>query len=92
MNVFKAALEESMKPWYDWNDRVGSKMVDLGAPTAGAQIMQGADNWSTKSTVASGYSIVQAKDLEDLKALLVNHPHTAWSNETSIEVHECVAM
>lgn len=83
---------EGMKPWLAWNERVGGDMVDFGAPTAGAQVLKGQNNWKASPSETSGYSIVQAESLEALKSHFQDHPHTSWSNETSIEIHECMAM
>lgn len=84
--------EHSMKQWFAWKDKVGDRMVDFGAPTSGAQVVRGNQNWKASPAETSGYSIVKARDLDDLKPLLEQHPHTLWSNEASIEVHECMSV
>ncbi len=82
---------EGMKPWMEWQARIGDRLVDMGAPlTPGNRANQG--GWSESKTEVSGYSIVRAENLEEAKALFENHPHTSWHAGCSIDVAECVEM
>jgi len=83
---------EGMKPWMAWKDAVGDKMMDFGAPLMpGLKLLpDGTTENSTKEV--TGYSIIQAEDMEGAKALLKGHPHLAWTGGCDIELHECIAM
>ncbi|MEQ9305772.1 MAG: YciI family protein [Marinoscillum sp.] len=81
---------ESMKPWMAWKEALGDKMVDLGAPLFGGQkLLPNGDVEASKKEV-TGYSMIQAADIEAAKGLLKGHPHLAGGCE--IEIHEAMAM
>lgn len=85
-----AEVEASMKPWFEWRERVGAGMVDFGAPTAGGQRVS--PSGTTPSTLqVVGYSIVEAADIDAAIALTDGHPHLAWPGG-EIEVHEVMAL
>ena len=83
---------EGMKPWLAWKDSVGDSLVDFGAPLVGGTrlLPDGSSEMSTKEV--TGYSILQANDMEEAKSLLSGHPHLAWTGGCDIEVHECMEM
>jgi hypothetical protein len=46
---------------------------------------------STKNV--SGYSILQAENMEEAKSLLQGHPHLGpWNPQATIEVHETMVI
>jgi len=83
---------EGMKPWFAWKDSIGNKLVDFGSPLMGGTRLLPDGRSEMSKREVTGYSILQAKDMEEAKALLKNHPHLAWTGGCDIEVHECVAM
>lgn len=85
-------IQEVMKPWMDWNERVGTGMIDLGAPLAPGNNLNTSGKWSESQTEVSGYSIVQGESLEAVKELFKNHPHLAWDPRATIAIHECSEM
>lgn len=91
-NVTPEQKEEGMKPWFAWKESIGDKLVDFGTPLMGGQriLPDGTMEDSTKDV--TGYSIIQATDMEEAKSLLKNHPHLAWTGGCDIEVHECIEM
>ncbi|MCH8903260.1 MAG: hypothetical protein IIA45_05035 [Bacteroidetes bacterium] len=80
--------EEGMKPWFEWKERLGDKLVDFGTPLMGGTKISpdGGSQMSTKDV--TGYSIIQANDMEEAKSLMEGHPHLAWDGGCDIEVHE----
>lgn len=84
--------EEGMKHWYAWKESIGEGMVDFGAPLMPGQriLPDGSTEVSTKEV--TGYSILQAEDIDGAKALLANHPHLKWTEGCDIEVHETIPM
>lgn len=84
--------EEGMKPWFAWKDSLGDKLIDLGSPLMGGTrlLPDGSSELSKKEV--TGYSFIQATDMEEAKGLLKNHPHLSWTGGCDIEVHECTEM
>lgn len=83
---------EGMKPWMAWKESIGDQLIDFGAPLFGGTrlLPNGSTVESTKEV--SGYSIIQAKNMDEAKLLLKDHPHLAWSGGCHIEIHECAEM
>lgn len=83
---------EGMKPWMAWKERVGDGMVDLGAPLFGGIKLSPDGSTEGSKREVSGYSILQAENLDGIKALLKDHPHLSWNGGCDIEIHECAEM
>lgn len=84
--------KKDMKAWFDWKDSLGDKLIDFGSPLmGGVRLLPNGKSEMSKKEV-TGYSIIQAKDIEEAKMLLKNHPHLTWANGCDIEVHEVVPM
>jgi hypothetical protein len=46
---------------------------------------------SPSNKEVSGYSLVAAKNLDEVMSLLENHPHlSGWHTEATIEIHETI--
>lgn len=91
-NATEEEKMEGMKPWMAWAEKCGSQLVDLGTPLMGGQrlLPDGGAQASTKEV--TGYSILQAENMDGAKALLEGHPHLGWHGGCDIEVHECVPL
>lgn len=88
----KEDREEGMRLWFAWKEKVAEHLVDFGSP-----IMEGVRRLNSGEEVASklelsGYSILQAEDLQAAKALIVDHPHYTYGDSCHIEVHELMSM
>jgi hypothetical protein len=85
-------MEKGMEPWMAWAAKCGDKLLDLGNPLMGGQklLPDGKSEISTRDVV--GYSILQAENMDDAKALLEGHPHLAWDGACAIEVHEVMPL
>ena len=65
--------EKETAAWGTWMGRVGSALVDGGAPFAGGLAL--VDDGATAAAAdLTGYSIVEAADLDAAKALAEGHP------------------
>ncbi|MBL4661974.1 MAG: hypothetical protein JKY22_00035 [Flavobacteriaceae bacterium] len=82
-------MQAGMKPWMDWKDEMGENLIDMGTPLMPAQVV-GSDDAAVAK--ASGYSIIQAADINSAKTMLAEHPHLKWDSDSSIEVSECMPM
>ena len=83
---------KGMQAWMTWAKNCGDKLVDLGAPLMNGQELIPGGTGKPSSKNVSGYSILQAENMEDAKKLLQGHPHLAWNAACSIEVHETMPI
>lgn len=80
-------MKKGMEPWMEWQEKVGDALVDMGKPLInGVKVSNTGNRKSDKDL--SGYSIMQAKNEDEMKKLLENHPHLNWFKEAEIEFHE----
>lgn len=80
----------AMQAWNDWSAIVGGDLVDLGTPLGDARRV-GAGGTTVADTEVSGYSILQAADIDTAVALVEGHPHLQMPG-ASIDVHETLEM
>ncbi len=90
MNVSPEEMKKGMEPWLAWYKKAGKAIVDQGAPLGMGSCFDKKGSSATKSQV-TGYSIVQAKDMEAVKGMVSNHPHLMMP-KASIEVFEMMPM
>jgi len=90
MNVSPEEMKKGMEPWMAWYKKCGKAIIDQGAPLGkGACIDK--KGTAKSQTQVTGYSIVQAKDLETAKTMVNDHPHLMMP-KASIEVLEIMPM
>jgi len=91
-NATPEQREEGMKPWMAWAEKCGDRLVDMGTPlTPGLKLNpDGSSENSTKEV--TGYSILQANNMDEAQELLQGHPHLGWAGGCDIEVHESIAL
>ena len=84
-------MQKGMELWKAWMDSCGDGLVDVGTPLGGGLKLTRAGGTPTDSGV-TGYSILQAEDMESVQKLLVGHPHLDWAPGCEIAVHESMPM
>ena len=84
-------MQKGMEPWMEWVAKCGDGLVDLGTPLAGGQQLSTSGSSPSNRSV-TGYSILQADDMDGAKALLQGHPHLEWAAGCEIEVHESMPL
>src|SRR5438045_4429363 len=82
---------KGMEAWMQWAQRCGDKLVDLGSPLTGGQKLSPGGSTGSNLNIA-GYSVLQAEDMEEAKALLKGHPHLGWNAACTIEVYETMPI
>ena len=83
---------EQMKAWGDWMGRVGSALVDGGAPF-GERTAVSDDGTSPAPSDQNGYTIVEAGSLDGARALTDGHPFLSeGKGRFTIDVFELVPM
>lgn len=80
---------EGMKAWGDWFASLGEHLVDGGNPFgAGREVTtSGATDLSHAATPITGYTIVNAADLDEAQQLLAGCPMS-----TAVRVYEALPM
>lgn len=61
-----------MDMWMNWMKRVGTGIVDMGAPTGDGAVVGGS---KPAGDHVGGYGVLQAESLDAAKKLLDGHPH-----------------
>ena len=83
---------EQMKAWGDWMSRVGSALVDGGAPF-GERAAVADDGSSPAPGELNGSTIVEADSLAAARSLLDGHPFLSeGKGRFTVEVFELVPM
>lgn len=85
-------MQEGMKPWMQWAEKCGSQLVDMGLPLTGGQKLSPDGSSEPSKRQVAGYSILEANDMDEAKALLQGHPHLMWRGDCEIEVHEAMPL
>ena len=84
-------MQKGMEPWMAWVAKCGDQLVDLGTPLGSGQRLS-ASGSSPSDNDVTGYSILQAEDMDGAKALLRGHPHLEWAAGCEIEVYESMPL
>ena len=81
-----------MAKWGEWMGKVGSALVDIGQPMAnGLAVID--DGSERKATQLSGYSIIQAEDMNGAKTLVNGHPFLSEkSGKFSVDIYELMPV
>jgi hypothetical protein len=83
---------EQMRAWGEWMGRVGSAMVDGGAPF-GQRTAVSDDGTNPAPSDQNGYTIVEASSLDAARALTDGHPFLSeGKGRFTIEIFELTPM
>jgi len=82
-----------MALWQAWAEKVGSKLLDMGAPLMNGKRLAAQAEPTPSTRDVSGYSVLSAEDWDDVMSLLEGHPHiSGWHPEATIEIHESMPL
>ncbi len=84
-------MKKGMGAWMTWAQSCGDSLVDLGAPLGGGRKVTKSGSAPSDKDI-TGYSILEAENVEAAHALLADHPHLDWAEGCEIEVHEAMPM
>ena len=90
MNVSPEEMKKGMEPWLAWFKKAGKSLVDAGTPLGNSMHLTKKDSSKGKTDV-TGYSIMQAENINAVKAILSDNPHFMMP-KASIEVFEMMPM
>ena len=82
--------QKMMADWNRWMDQLGPRLVDKGAGFGKSRFLAGPDREATAGDPLSGYSIVEAPDIDAALGLARRNPIFALGG--TIEVAECMQM
>ncbi|WP_158603924.1 YciI family protein [Cryobacterium tepidiphilum] len=71
-----AAADTRLREWVAWSERVGDALVDFGHRLGGGRAVHASGSKAANSGI-TGYSIIQADDIEAATDLVQGHPHLA---------------
>lgn len=91
-NATPEQIEEGMKPWFAWKEKIQNHIVDFGSPNSRGEEQASDGSWSNSNKEVSGYSILKAESFEQAKELVQNHHHMAWAPGCSVGLYECASM
>ena len=83
--------KSGMDMWMQWSNKAGSSIVDLGNPLGSGQIVTKSGGMKAPIGV-SGYSLMQAESMDEVKMKLKDHPHFMSPGMNSIEVYEIMPL
>ena len=91
-NVPAEQQAKGMEMWMQWAQRCGNDLIDMGSPLInGVQLSAGGSKPSEKQF--SGYSIIQAENIDAAQKMLDGHPHiSGWHPEATIELSETMKL
>lgn len=82
-----------MQAWEAWMGKVSASLVDAGAPFTGTSTAVVADGTTRSASDLTGYSIVEAPDLNAAQALVGGNPFLEdGSANFAVEVYELGTM
>jgi hypothetical protein len=84
----KEKVQKIMGDWKTWMEKLGPAMADMGQPMANGKsvVDDGSDGQALELT---GYSIIEAADIEEAVKLVDGHPFLSdKTGEFSVEVFE----
>lgn len=90
MNVSPEEMKKGMEPWNAWYEKYGQAIVDMGAPLGKGECVDKKGKSKSQNQV-TGYTVIQAEDLDSAEAMLADHPHFMLP-KASIEVLEIMPM
>ncbi len=81
-----------MAKWGAWMEQVGSALTDVGSPFGpGTSVVD--DGTSGTATSLTGYSIVEAADIDAAKALTAGHPFLSeGKGDYAIDIFELLPV
>jgi len=85
-------VKSVMAKWREWMEKIGDAMVDMGQPMANGEAIVD-DGSAGKATQLSGYTIIQAENMEEAKKLVDGHPFLSdKTGKFSVEIHELLPI
>jgi hypothetical protein len=85
--VTREEAQQGMKLWFDWKEKIGSGLVDMGQQLGNAMKVTKAGITKSDSTIV-GMSILQANSMDEALEMVKGHHHLQWAEGAEITVLE----
>jgi len=85
-------MKAGMEPWMTWAAKCGEQLVDMGTPLMGGLKLRPDGSSENSVREVTGYSVLQAENMDEAKSLVEGHPHLAWTGGCEIEIHESMPL
>ena len=85
--VTREEAQQGMKLWFDWKEKVGSGLVDMGKQLGNAMKVTKSGITKSDSSIV-GMSILQANSMDEALDMVKNHHHLQWAEGSEILVLE----
>lgn len=84
--------QKIMAEWGAWYEKMGSAIVDGGAPFADSKHLtgNGVEDGPLGDTPATGYTVIEADSLDAAAATCEGHPHINHGGQ--VQVYACIDM
>ena len=82
---------EGMALWMKWFEKHGANIVEGGSPLVGGMSYTRGGNAKLQTPFLTGYTVVQAEDMDGVAAMLQEHPHYFLPG-ASIQAYEMMPM
>lgn len=84
--------EEIMADWGAWYEKMGSSVVDGGAPFADSKHLtgDGINDGPLGDNPATGYTVIEADSLDAAAVACQDHPHITHGGQ--VQVYTCIDM
>ncbi|MBI1280476.1 MAG: hypothetical protein GC179_20305 [Anaerolineaceae bacterium] len=79
--------QQGMQLWFDWKEKLGSSLVDLGMQLGNAVNVAQSGVRKVDSDIV-GMSILQANSIDEALELVKNHHHLRWAKGAEITLLE----
>jgi hypothetical protein len=90
-DVSQQDAEKEQAAWMSWAEKCGTALVDMGSALGNGVKLKKSGSTASDRDV-TGFSVLQAEDIDAAKSLIDGHPHLAYSDGCEIEVHEYFEM
>lgn len=84
-------MKTSMAEWMEWKNRHGDALVEFGSPVKPSKKLD-KGNVEDDQGWTTGYSLIQAKDLDQAVEIMKDHPNFKNPDGPGIEILEYVSM
>jgi hypothetical protein len=85
--VTREQAQQGMQLWFDWKEKIGSGLVDMGKQLGNAMKVTKTGVTKSDSTIV-GMSILQANSMDEALEMVKGHHHLQWADGAEIIVLE----
>ena len=79
--------QQGMKLWFDWKEKLGSGLVDMGQQLGNAMTVTKSAITKSDSTIV-GMSILRANSMDEALDMVKGHHHLQWADGCEIVILE----